>query len=152
MHKNIIVDTSCLIILTKIKELNLLKLLYSKVIITSEIANEFGSELPDWVTVYPIERNNIKLLFESKIDSGEASAILLALTMPNSTIIMDDLKGRIFAKQFKLNVTGTIGVIIAAKNKNIILSIKPILDKIKATNFYISKEIEDEALLLAKEI
>jgi predicted nucleic acid-binding protein len=147
MHKNIIVDTSCLIILTKIKELNLLKLLYSK-----EIANEFGSELPDWVTVYPIERNNIKLLFESKIDSGEASAILLALTMPNSTIIMDDLKGRIFAKQFKLNVTGAIGVIIAAKNKNIILSIKPILDKIKATNFYISKEIEDEALLLAKEI
>ena len=152
MHKNIIVDTSCLIILTKINELNLLKLLYSKVIITKEIANEFGSELPDWVTVYPIERNNIKLLFESKIDSGEASAILLALTMPNSTIIMDDLKGRIFAKQFKLNVTGAIGVIIAAKNKNIILSIKPILDKIKATNFYISKEIEDEALLLAKEI
>ena len=151
MHKNIIVDTSCLIILTKIKELNLLKLLYSKVIITNEIANEFGSELPDWVTVYPIERNNIKLLFESKIDRGEASAILLALTMPNSTIIMDDLKGRTFAKQFKLNVTGTIGVIIAAKNKNIILSIKPILNKIKATNFFISKEIEEEALLLAKE-
>ena len=36
MHKNIIVDTSCLIILTKINELNLLKLLYSKVIITKE--------------------------------------------------------------------------------------------------------------------
>ena len=108
--------------------------------------------MPDWVTVYPIERNNIKLLFESKIDRGEASAILLALTMPNSTIIMDDLKGRTFAKQFKLNVTGTIGVIIAAKNKNIIISIKPILDKIKETNFYISKEIEDAALLLAKEI
>jgi predicted nucleic acid-binding protein len=151
MHKNIIVDTSCLIILTKINELNLLKLLYSKVIITSEIANEFGSELPDWITVYPIDRNNIKLLFESKIDRGEASAIRLALTMPNSTIIMDDLKGRTFAKQFKLNVTGTIGVIIAARNKNIILSIKPILNKIKATNFFISKEIEEEALLLAKE-
>jgi predicted nucleic acid-binding protein len=152
MHKNIIVDTSCLIILTKINELNLLRLLYSKVFVTKEIANEFGSELPDWVAVYPIERNNIKLLFESKIDRGEASAILLALTMPNSTIIMDDLKGRTFAKQFKLNVTGTIGVIIAAKNKNIILSIKPILDKIKETNFYISKEIEDAALMLAKEI
>ena len=151
MHKNIIVDTSCLIILTKINELNLLKLLYSKVIITKEIANEFGSELPDWITVYPIDRNNIKLLFESKIDRGEASAIRLALTMPNSTIIMDDLKGRTFAKQFKLNVTGTIGVIIAARNKNIILSIKPILNKIKATNFFISKEIEEEALLLAKE-
>ena len=151
MHKNIIVDTSCLIILTKINELNLLKHLYSKVIITKEIANEFGSELPDWITVYPIDRNNIKLLFESKIDRGEASAIRLALTMPNSTIIMDDLKGRTFAKQFKLNVTGTIGVIIAAKNKNIILSIKPILNKIKATNFFISKEIEEEALLLAKE-
>ena len=141
MHKNIIVDTSCLIILTKINELNLLRLLYSKVFVTNEIANEFGSELPDWVAVCPIERNNIKLLFESKIDRGEASAILLALTMPDSTIIMDDLKGRTFAKQFKLNVTGTIGVIIAAKNKNIILSIKPILDKIKETNFFISKEI-----------
>jgi predicted nucleic acid-binding protein len=74
MLKNIIVDSSCLIILTKINELNLLRLLYSKVFVTNEIANEFGSELPDWFTVYPIERNNIKLLFESKIDRGEASA------------------------------------------------------------------------------
>ncbi|MDZ7624516.1 MAG: hypothetical protein U5J96_08755 [Ignavibacteriaceae bacterium] len=43
MQKTIIADSSCLILLDKIEELELLKLLFGKVIITSIIAEEFGN-------------------------------------------------------------------------------------------------------------
>jgi predicted nucleic acid-binding protein len=149
--RKIIVDTSCLIILSKIKELPLLKLLYGEVLITDIIAKEFDGPLPDWIIVCPIKINENVFLFEKSIDKGEASVIMLALEIPNSIIIIDDFKGRALAKELGIKVTGTIGIIISAKNKKLIPSIKPILEKIKETNFYISKALENEALRLAKE-
>jgi predicted nucleic acid-binding protein len=149
--RKIIVDTSCLIILSKIKELPLLKLLYGEVLITDIIAKEFDEPIPDWIIIYPIKINENVFLFEKSIDKGEASVIMLALEIPNSIIIIDDFKGRALAKELGIKVTGTIGIIISAKNKKLIPSIKPILEKIKETNFYISKALENEALRLAKE-
>ena len=149
--RKIIVDTSCLIILSKIKELHLLKLLYGEVLITDIIAKEFDEPIPDWIIICPIKLNENVFLFEKRIDKGEASAIMLALEIPNSIIIIDDFKGRALAKEIGIKVTGTIGIIISAKHKKLIPSIKPILEKIKETNFYISKELEKEARGLAKE-
>jgi len=49
MRNVIIADTSCLIILFKIGELDLLRQLYGKVFITREVAFEFKQPLPDWI-------------------------------------------------------------------------------------------------------
>jgi predicted nucleic acid-binding protein len=51
MHKTIISDTSCFIILTNIGELDLLHKVYGQIVTTSEIAAEFGEQLPDWVEI-----------------------------------------------------------------------------------------------------
>jgi len=45
----IIADTSCLILLDKIEELELLQKLYGTVFITPVISNEFGKSLPNWI-------------------------------------------------------------------------------------------------------
>ena len=86
-----------------------------------------------------------------QIDKGESSAIALALETPDSTIILDDYKARKIANQLGLIFTGTIGVIIKAKLNGIIPSIKPLLEKIKQTDFRISAEIELQALKEALE-
>lgn len=86
------------------------------------------------------------------VDKGEASAIALALETSECTIIIDDWKARKLAEHLGLNVTGTIGIIIKAKNSNLITSIKPYLEKIKATNFRISEELEYIALQEANEL
>ncbi|MEM9687375.1 MAG: hypothetical protein AAF934_10715 [Bacteroidota bacterium] len=44
-------DTSCLIILSKIDELELLKRMGNTVYITATIKKEFGKELPEWILV-----------------------------------------------------------------------------------------------------
>ena len=86
-----------------------------------------------------------------QVDKGEASAIALALETPDSTLILDDYRARKVAEKLKLNFTGTIGVIIRAKIKGVIPSIKPLLVKIKQTDFRLTDDIEQQALKEAGE-
>lgn len=151
MPKIIISDTSCFIILTNINELELLHKLYGKVITTIEIATEYGQTLPDWVEIKSATDKYRQQILELQVDIGEASAIALALEIPNSTIILDDYKARKTAEQLGLKITGTVGIIIKAKINGIIPSIKPYLAKIRNTNFRFSDEIEQIALREAGE-
>lgn len=142
MPKAIISDTSCFIVLSNIGELTLLKSLYGQIITTIEIANEFGGEMPDWVTIIEVNDKYRQQLLEMQIDKGESSAIALALETPDSTIILDDFKARKIAEHLGLKITGTIGVIVKAKLNGIIPSIKPILSKIRATDFRLTWKIQ----------
>ncbi len=152
MHKVIISDTSCLILLSKINELGLLKEVYGQIVTTTEIATEFGETLPIWVEILSVKDELRQQILEMQIDKGESSAIALALEMNYSLIILDDLKARKVAGQLGIKFTGTLGVIIKAKLSGKIDSIKPLLFKIKQTNFRISSELENEALKEAGEV
>lgn len=151
MRKTIISDTSCLIILTNIGELDLLQKIYGQVFTTAEVADEFGENLPEWIKIIAATDKYRQKILELQIDKGEASAIALALEFPDSVIILDDLKARKIAEKLGIEITGTIGVIIKAKLGGTIPSIKPLLDKIKQTDFRLSVEIEQQALKEAGE-
>ena len=151
MPKVIISDTSCLIILTKIGELDLLRQLYKTVTITQDVLLEYGEHLPDWIEVQQAKDHYRQQLLEMQVDKGEASTIALALETSENIIILDDWKARKLADRLGLSVTGTLGVIIKAKNNGIIQSIKPYLDKIRETNFRFSEELEQIALKEANE-
>jgi predicted nucleic acid-binding protein len=151
MHKIIISDTSCFIILTNIGELHLLQKLYSKITTTIEIASEFGEPLPEWVEILSVKSKDTQRLLEMQIDKGESSAIALALEIPDSLLILDDIKARKVATQLGLSITGTLGIIIKAKLEGIIPSVIPILNKIKQTDFRLSDEVELQVLKAAME-
>ena len=138
--KPIISDTSCLIILDNIGELDLLKKLFDTVTITPQIETEFGKMLPNWIIK---EQANKKLYttISKTLDSGEASAIALALEKENYLLIIDDLKGRKYARSLNLNFTGTIGIIAKAALNNKIKNAFEILDKIQNTNFRVSNKL-----------
>lgn len=151
MPKTIISDTSCLIILTNIGELELLHKLYGQITTTLDIATEYGEPLPEWIEIENAVDKSKQQLLELQIDKGESSAIALALEIPGSMVILDDNKARKIANQLGLTYTGTIGVIIKAKLQGLIPSIKPIITKIKKTDFRLSVEIELQALKQANE-
>jgi len=151
MLKTIVSDTSCFIILTNIGELDLLQKTFGEIITTKEVLQEFGEELPNWVLVKSATDKHRQRILETQVDKGEASAIALALEFSESMLILDDYKARKVAENLGLEITGTIGVIIIAKKRGVINSIKPYLEKIRATNFRISEEIEKQALKEAEE-
>jgi predicted nucleic acid-binding protein len=115
MQKVIIADTSCLIILEKIGELNLLNKIFGQIIVTQEIANEFTKELPDWFKIEEATNKTYQKILEASLDKGEASAIAYAIEQTDCLLIIDDFKGRKYAKQLGIKITGTLGVIIDAK-------------------------------------
>ncbi len=151
MHSTIISDTSCLIVLSNIDELDLLQKLYGQVITTIEVATEYGQILPDWISIKaPADAYSQKIL-EMQIDKGEASAIALALEITGSIVILDDYKARRIAEKLGMKITGTVGVLIKAKLNGIINSVKPFFDKIRKTDFRLTDEIENQALKEAGE-
>jgi predicted nucleic acid-binding protein len=121
------------------------------VTITQDILLEYGEQLPDWIEVQQANDQYRQQLLEMQIDKGEASAIALALETADNIVILDDWKARKLAERLGLTVTGTLGVIIRAKNTGLIPSIKPYLEKIRETNFRISEELEQIALKEANE-
>ena len=119
--------------------------------ITRDVLLEFGEQLPGWIKVQQPKDLYRQQLLEMQVDKGEASAIALALETDHPVIILDDWKARNLAERLGLSVTGTIGVIVKAKNSGLIPSIKPYLNKIRKTNFRISEELEQMALNEANE-
>lgn len=151
MHKAIISDTSCLILLEKIGELILLQKLFGLIITTPEVAEEYGLQLPSWIEIKTPLDKKYQSIIEASVDKGEASAIALAVEFDDCLLIIDDLKGRRFANQLGLTFTGTLGVIVNAKLAGIIPSVKPLIEKIKQTNFRVSENIESIILAKAQE-
>jgi predicted nucleic acid-binding protein len=147
----VIADSSCLILLAKIDELEILRSIYKRIFITKEIAGEFGSDLPGWIEVREVENKTLQSLFEDILDLGEASALTLALETRDCTVILDDLKARKTAAKLNIKVTGTIGVIVRARKEHKIPSVKSVFDKILATDFRISDRILTEAIKEAGE-
>jgi predicted nucleic acid-binding protein len=148
MQQKVYVDTSVLILLFKINQLNLLLLLYRNVYITEEIRIEYSDAIPNWIL---IESSSTETSENFDLDKGEASLINNVIKYKNSLLIIDDAKARRVAKKLKLNFIGTIGVIIKAKQLGYINKIKPLLEKMNLTNFRLAPDIYAKALLLAGE-
>ncbi|MGF7137797.1 DUF3368 domain-containing protein [Roseimarinus sediminis] len=149
--RTIISDTSCLIILSKINEFELLKKSANRILVTNTIAKEFKHPLPEWIKVREPAGRHYQKILELDVHAGEASAIALSLEIDNSILLIDDLKARKIAEKLSLKFSGTLGLILNAKQKGIIRSIKPILDIIKTTNFRFDHKLLDSILEEANE-
>ena len=143
---NVIADTSCLIVLNKINLLHILRDLYGNVIVTDEVASEYGNVLPQWVRVENVKDKNALKLLNTFLDIGEASSCALALETDDSVVIVDDLKGRKIAGKLGLKITGTLGIVLRAKERNLIDSLKSVVEQIRNEGFYVSEELENEIL------
>ncbi len=144
MQEIIVSDTSCLILLDKINKLNILKLIYKEVFVTNVVAEEYKKPLPKFIKIKNPSDIDFQQKLEITLDKGEASSIVLAMENNNHLLIIDELKGRKKALDLKLNITGTIGVFIIAKEKGFIQSVSNILFEIEKTNFRISKNFIKE--------
>ena len=145
----IIADTSALIALSNIDELTILKDLYGTVLVTPQVSDEFGEGLPDWIIEEDVSDLQKAELLRLDLDLGEASAIALALEKPDSTLIIDEHKGRNIAKRMGVKITGILGVMVKGKRQGVIPAVKPLIMKLEEVGFRISQKLKDQVLELA---
>ena len=146
MDKIIISDTSCLISLSNIGLLHIIKDLYGEIIITPEVKAEFGGILPDWIIVCQVKNKAKQADIENRLDKGEASSIALALEIPNTILIIDEIKGRNIAKSFNIEIIGTIGILLLASNKGLIKDVIGVVLKLVNGGFRLSDKLLDKII------
>ncbi|MCC6281629.1 MAG: DUF3368 domain-containing protein [Saprospiraceae bacterium] len=147
MEKIIISDTTCLILLSKLGVLDLLRSLFSTVTITPEVGREFGEELPDWILVESVTNQQQLSVLRLIVDEGEASAIALGLEKPNSLLIMDERKGRKLAQDLGIQTIGTLAILLEGKKAGFIASLRPLIDQIDQSNFRVSQDLLNAILV-----
>ena len=140
-YNYVVADASCFILLDKVDMLFVLHELFSRIVTTPEVALEFGKPLPSWISIKKVKDINFQKAISLEVDAGEASAISLAIELQPSLLILDDLKGRKLANRLNLAFTGTLGIFLKAKQTGIIPKLRPVFDKIQATNFRIAPKL-----------
>ena len=83
---------------------------------------------------------------------GEAEAIALYLMQQARLCLLDDKDARIYAMQNDIALSGTFGILIEAKKKQIIPAAKPLLDELRERHyFWIHPRMYENVLELCKE-
>lgn len=115
------------------------------------VVAEFGRR-PGWLDVRPApDPGRVAALLE-RIDLGEAEAIVLALSVPDAEVLIDEARGRREALELGLRVTGTAGVLLEAKRRGVVPAVRPLVDAlIRDHDFRMSDDLRDAVLREAGE-
>ena len=159
----IVVNTTPLISLCYLERLDLLKLLYGNISIAQAVYDEITAK-PDsianvqinaaqkWINVVKIKNEMAKVFYKSQLHDGEVETMILAKELNADLLIIDDKNAKKHAKYLGLNVTGTLGVLLKAKELGYITSIRPLIDKLLTKNIYIGNSIVQFCLKEAGEL
>lgn len=85
------------------------------------------------------------------LHKGEIEAIVLAKEINANLVIIDDFLARKYAQYLGLTITGTLGVIVKAKQKGLIKNVKPIIDEMLESGFWIDNKVYLNILKIAGE-
>lgn len=151
----VVSNTTPIISLLKLSQLNILKELYSEVLLPYAVFQEIEAgknkmyyqdlSIIDWIKIVEIQdRNALKYFLD--LDTGEAEAIVLATEIRADLIIIDEKLGRFHAKHADLKVTGTIGILVKAKKQGIVKDLKPLLYELTEKDVWISEKLIEEIL------
>ncbi len=151
----IVSDTAPLNYLILIDCQNALSVLFGTVVIPSKVFEELQREetpekVREWIASRPawLHVRALKGGVEAvsdKIHAGEREAIALAEELHADLLLIDDKDGRQEAEKHHLAVTGTLGVLKAAAQQNII-DLSEAIDRLRQTSFREPTRIVEEML------
>ena len=161
--RKVIVNSTPLLVLGNIGRLDILRSLYEQIEIPAAVYREVTEKndaaskallaASDWIKVRTVENIADYAMYQSKLHAGEVETMIIAQKpVKADLVILDDMAARKTAKYLGLTVTGTMGVLVKAKQKQIIPAVKPILDEIMRNGFYISEKVVKMVLKTVDEL
>jgi predicted nucleic acid-binding protein len=156
----VVADAGPLIALARLGYLDLLPSLYTEIVLPPTVYREVTAD-PDltgadtlahasWLRIEPVHDRITVQRLQFWLDEGESEAITLARAL-QLTLLMDERRGRTIATTLGVRVTGTVGILIAAKQHGQVDLITPLLDRLRTAGVHVSQRLYDEARRMAGE-
>ena len=156
----VILNNTPLVSLWLLDQLPLLQQLFSQVLIPTAVHDEFlaiehstrqqALAKSPWIQTTPLSNPQTAQMYIG-LDRGESEVLALALERSARLVIMDERKGRRYAKRLDLPLTGTLGVLLLAKEKQLITAVSPLIEQLQANNLYFDPDLIQRVLQLAGE-
>ena len=155
-------DASPLIALSLIERLDLLHSLLGRITITNVVHAEVmaGGDRPGQAAIAAaIRAKRIRVIIDEgpepklgDLDEGEASILRAAIHhgVP-CLVLIDERAGRTVAKEAGIAHTGTVGLILQAKKRGLVPSVRTLFEQLLAQDFRISAQLIRTALARAGE-
>jgi uncharacterized protein len=148
-------DSSVLIHLGAIEHLDLLFQLFEEVLIPDAVWNEVvvQGRSPSVVEAIQKAARDGMLKVQGATDralvqtlrqilhAGEAESICLALEERPDSLLMDESEGREVARGLGLTTKGIIGLLVRAKGAGLIPAVKPLLEELVGSGFYLAPSL-----------
>jgi hypothetical protein len=161
----VVSDTSAITNLATIQQLQLLSQLYNQIIVPEAVYRELVEIEPpvpgtievqtaSWLIVKQVINREVvnRLQNEVRLDPGEAEAIALSLELKAALLLIDERRGRAEADRLGIKIIGLLGILIEAKQKDLIVAVKPLMDSLIATaEFRVSPALYNQILDLVGE-
>ena len=153
----VISDTSPIRALEWISRVDILKTLFGEVIVPPTVAFELqrsdGPHRPidlapfDFIRIVAPIDTTCAVRLSTTLDPGESEAIALALETTGSLLLIDEKSGRQTARELHLKTVGTVGILILAKERELIPTLAPLLERLtRELNFFLSEELVKRVL------
>ncbi|MDY7013515.1 MAG: DUF3368 domain-containing protein [Cyanobacteriota bacterium] len=154
----VVSNTSPIFYLSTIGQLDLLHQLYNEILIPTAVFNEItnvgntdvsAAIVPtlNWIQTRAATNQVFVNQLRAELDLGEAEAIVLAVECNADRLLIDERLGRVAAMGLGLQVTGVLGILIAAKRNHFIQEVKPLLDAlIDRVGFWVDEQLYAEVL------
>lgn len=150
--RKVVVNTTPLIALSHVGQLDILKKLYGEIIIPEAVYRELAVKTEsickkavdgslEWIRVENINNQMAKAMYKTQLHDGEVEVMILSKEITADVVIIDDANAKKHAKYLGLPVTGTLGVLIKAKQEGYINELKSILHQMSKNGIYISQSL-----------
>lgn len=156
----VISDTGPLSYLHRLRHLEILQRFYGRVIVPPAVVAELnlglrlGKDLPDVTTLEWIELRTPPARALQGIDglgAGETEGIALSRSIAGSLLLLDDGHARQVASSLGLRITGTVGVLLVAKERGLLQRVGPELDRLQTFGFRLAGPVRRAVLEQAGE-
>ena len=159
-------DSSPLIHLAKIEVLELISRLYSRILIPPAVWQEVVEEsdgrpgavemqkavAAGWMVKRAAKNDTLVIALRQTLDNGEAEAIALATELHPESVLLDDKLARQMARRLGVPVTGTIGILLRAKQVGLIVEVRSLITRLQSEgDYYIDPRLIEKVLLAAGE-
>jgi predicted nucleic acid-binding protein len=158
----VVCDTTVLLYLGRIGQIDLLPALFNPVYIPESVILELDMGRLvrrdtinprdfTWATPVSVPQDVTDALPPNRLGVGEQAVIAYAHANQSYIAGLDDLQARRLAEALGLTVVGTLGILLHAKQVNLIPAVRPLVDAVIVQGFRLDPNLYQDVLKLANE-